>query len=128
MSRKKSPFRNKKALQRFIDNPRNEETLDKWYIERMEIPAENEIGEVPYWIEQFQDDQYRCEYRTGYYEPIQLQETRTRRDPITETDVLMMYIDSINLGEEVEHQADDGELVYEYRGFQYLRIWEIITP
>ena len=33
-----------------------------------------------------------------------------------------IYIDSISLSNEMEHEAEDGGLVYEYRGYSFLRI------
>jgi len=33
-----------------------------------------------------------------------------------------IYIDSISLSNEMEHEAEDGGLVYEYRGYSFLRV------
>lgn len=72
---------------------------------------------MPYWIEQYEqsDDMY-CQYREGFREKFQF------GDVLEIDGERFEYIDCIGLDEEIEHQADDGGFVYEYRGPSFLRI------
>ena len=62
-------------------------------------------------------DTFMCEYNTGYYEPLNI------GDIVDHKGEQWIYIDSTLLSQEMEHQAESGELVYEYRGSSYLRIF-----
>ncbi len=69
--------------------------------------------ECPYWMENYVGG-CLCEYIEGYYEPLKIGTIMKK----------YKYIDSQPLPEEIEHQADNGDLIYEYRGPSFLRIWE----
>jgi len=71
--------------------------------------------EAPYWMESHEDAM--CQYVPGYYEPMNYGDIVTIEGEDWE------YYDGQSLTEEVEHQADNGECVYEYRGYSYLRIF-----
>jgi len=66
-------------------------------------------------------DDVRCQYQPGYYEPLNYS------DIIQVDGNSYRYIGSIPLPKEIEHQADNGNLTYEYRGYSYVRILEKIT-
>jgi hypothetical protein len=38
----------------------------------------------------------------------------------------LVFVDTVSLPEEVEHQADNGECYYEYRGASYLQIFTVL--
>lgn len=91
----------------FGSTPTWEEALnqDKWF-------------SVPYWLEKYSDDEYLAEYMPGYYEPLLIGVKKQYEDKEYE------LIDSHPLSEEIEHQAENGELAYEYRGYSFIRIWK----
>jgi hypothetical protein len=68
-----------------------------------------------------ENDEFLCEYNTGYYEPLNY------GDIVRYNGKDYVYVDSVSLPEEMEHQADNGELCYEYRGSSYLRIFTPIN-
>jgi len=109
-------------LKSFIDNPDNESYLNHCFSELYEIDLDG-LSECPYWIEPYymQAEDYQVQYIDGYWEPRRIGEV------ITIDGVNYLYVDSQPLPEEIEHQADDGGLVYEYRGYSYLRILKPIS-
>ena len=114
-------FRTAKGLEAVIDNSHKldgvEDWLDSIFAEMYEIDL-NEPCEVLYWIENYQDDKYMVEYNRGHYEPYRIGDT------ITINKIDYTYVDTVLLDEEVEHQIENGDLVYEYRGTSYLRVLE----
>jgi len=108
-------WKNKESLEKFIEDRNNEDMLDNMFFELFEIAATG-LTEVPYWIDN-QPDGCMVEYNQGYYEPLAI---GTIQDGYK-------YIDSISLPEEQEHQAEDGSLVYEYRGYSFLRVWQPVS-
>jgi hypothetical protein len=75
---------------------------------------------IPYWIEEYPED-CQCQYVDGYYDGLEME---------TVVDIggdTFRYVGSISLSEEMEHQAANGELVYEYRGPSFLRIYAPTT-
>ena len=109
-------YDNRKSLETFIEDRVNEDMLDNMFFELFEI-APTGLTEVPYWYEKYSKTDCMIEYQSGYYEPLEI---GTIRDGYK-------YIDSISLPEEQEHQAEDGSLVYEYRGPSFLRVWEPVS-
>jgi len=128
-------FKTKESLQEAIDNPEDhegmEEYLDNNFAYLMfdldgkgaDLALNGEQFIPPYWMEKYYnkftesgENKYLCEYIHGYHEPLQIGEVVDE----------YKYIDSQPLLEEMEHQADNGDLVYEYRGPSFLRIWEKI--
>jgi len=105
----------KESLEAFIEDRSNENMLDNMFFDLFEIETEG-LTERPYWVDN-QPDDCMVEYQAGYYEPLEI---GTIRDGYK-------YIDSISLPEEQEHQAEDGSLVYEYRGPSFLRVWEPVS-
>jgi len=72
----------------------------------------------PYLTDEQLDEVYGVyvQRRNTYYEPCRLGQ-------VLEVDgVHYIYVGSHTLPEEVEHQANDGGLAYEYRGTTYLRV------
>lgn len=117
-------FKTKEDMQGVLDNLHNlpdaEDYFDEMFFNLYEI-SENELTYVPYWIEEYcGNDNIRVEYIEGYYEP------RNYGDTIKLEGRTWRYIDSQSLPEEIEHQTDDGGLVYEYRGYSFLRILELV--
>jgi hypothetical protein len=121
----KNEFKNKKTLQKAIENPTPEfqDSLDKnfrYLFLDDDSPEIKDYYPLPYWIEDGSDKDSLVELVEGYYEPLKIGEVK-------EIDSKMYkYAKSIKLDEEIEHQAEDDSLVYEYRGFSFLRIWEPI--
>ena len=103
----------KESLEAFIEDPNNEDMLDNMFFQLFEIESDG-LTECPYWYEEHAKTDCMVEYNRGYYEPLAI---GTIKDGYK-------YIDSISLPEEQEHQAEDGSLVYEYRGASFLRVWE----
>ena len=68
-----------------------------------------------------ESSEFMCEYNTGFYEPLNY------GDIIDHGGEQFVYVDSVSLPEEMEHQADSGELAYEYRGASFLRIFAPIS-
>ena len=106
-------YDNRKTLEAFIEDRANEDQLDNMFFDLFEIEADG-LTDCPYWFEKYAKDDYMVEYIPGYYEPLAI---GTICDGYK-------YIDSISLPEEQEHQAEDGSLVYEYRGHSFLRVWQ----
>jgi len=111
-------WKNETTLTAFIEDDNNEDFLDSLFFGLFEIEPKG-LSECPYWLEAHQG--CMVEYNRGYYEPLSIGDVRT----FDGADY--RYIDSQPLSEEVEHQADDGSLVYEYRGHSYLRIWTLVS-
>ena len=107
---------NKEKLTAFIEDRNNEDMLDTMFFDLFEIEPTG-LTECPYWYEEYAKNDYMVEYQSGYYEPLEI---GTIRDGYK-------YIDSISLPEEQEHQAEDGSLVYEYRGASFLRVWQPVN-
>jgi hypothetical protein len=64
-----------------------------------------------------EQEEFMCEYNTGYYEPMNI------GDVVEYQGKKWVYVSSQSLPEEMEHQAESGELACEYRGSSYLRIF-----
>ena len=109
-------WKNKESLEKFIEDRNNEDILDNMFFESFEIAATG-LTEAPYWYEKYYRTDCMVEYNQGYYEPLEIGAIRDG----------YKYIDSISLPEEQEHQAEDGSLVYEYRGTSFLRVWQPIS-
>lgn len=120
-------FENAETLDNFLDSNESEAYRDQNFVYLMfDIDTEYEgvlnedIVSVPYWVEEYQDEKFSCQYINGYYENLHL------GDIVTFENKQYKYIDSILLPAEMEHQADNGEYVYEYRGFSFMRIFEVL--
>ena len=128
-------FKTKESLQEAIDNSENYEGMEEYLddnfaylmfdldVKGADLALNGEQFIPPYWMEKYYnkftesgENKYLCEYIEGYHEPLQIGEVVNE----------YKYIDSQPLPEEMEHQADNGDLVYEYRGPSFLRIWEKI--
>ena len=74
---------------------------------------------APYWYRENEPSrpEYRAQYVRGYYEPMNY------GDIVTIDGKEHQYCDGVLLSAEMEHQLSNGELVYEYRGNSYLRIF-----
>lgn len=90
--------------------------LDDMFFESYGILREG-VSRCPYWLEvsgrwvQYVEGAYD-EYKHG--------------DEIVVDGVTYRYVDSVSLHTEIEHQADDGGLLYETRGYSFLRVLERI--
>ena len=106
-------------LKRMIENPTSEEEdfLNQCFSDLYEIDLNN-LADCPYWIEAYynQDENYQVQYVSGYWEP------KKYGDILTIEGKKYLYVDSQNLSEEIEHEAENGGLLYENRGYSYLRI------
>ncbi len=121
-------------LQTAIDNAENikgfQEILDKNFAylyfdldgKEAEKALNGEKFDCPYWMETYWDKynekgeiKYWCEYVEGYHDPLKIGD-------VVAGD--FKYVDSQMLDTKIEHQAEDGKCIYEYRGYSYLRIWE----
>jgi len=115
-------FTTGKKLTKFLESEKSQSWRDDNFFQMLEIEKTG-YNPIPYWIEKYyRNDNYICEYSSGYYENLTINE-----DTITYNDNNYLYVDSISLDEEIEHQAENGELVYEYRGFSFLRIFKKIA-
>lgn len=66
------------------------------------------------WIgDELEAEDITCRYHTGYYCPYNYGDIENGK----------MYIGGESLPEEMEHQAEDGSLHYEYRGASFLNFW-----
>jgi hypothetical protein len=102
------------------------------------------ISFIPYWMtegsidyaitsdnpnyEKYKDlddlESLRCEYVQGYHDGIEYGETITLFDPIDNKEKEYAYLVSVgNIGSEQEEQAENGDLVYYYRGESFCRIF-----
>jgi hypothetical protein len=63
------------------------------------------------------DNETFCRYIDGYYCNLSI------GDIIIIDDIKLVFVDTVSLPEEVEHQCEDSSLVYEYRGPSYLQIF-----
>jgi hypothetical protein len=109
-------FKNKHNLEAWLDSEDSEEYRDTNFFELFEI-SESELTGAPYWLDEYYDhDTVFVQYRSGYYEP------RKIGDILNIDGAQYEYIDSQLLSEEMEHQAHDGGLAYEYRGSSFIRI------
>ena len=102
-----------------LDNPgeKFQESLDAnffYLLLDVEERNESDLYERPYTIER--KDITHVQYIDGFHEPHQIGET------LTIDGEEYIYVDSLNLPAEMEHEADGGELVYEYRGYSFLRL------
>ena len=74
---------------------------------------------IPYWIEEYSDE-CMCDFVDGYYNSLE-------EGMVIEIEgSSFQYVGSVLLSEEMEHQAANGELVYEYRGPSFIRVYEPI--
>jgi hypothetical protein len=112
-------FKTKENLMAYINSDESKDFRDE-NLECMYEIKMFDIVPVPYWIEKYykinDHNNYFVQYIDGYYEPKKYGDTITINGNIYE------YVDSQPLSEEIEHQADDGGFVYEYRGYSFLRI------
>lgn len=107
------PFDTKENLQAWLDSNESEDMRDKNFSYLFEISL-TDITECPYWIDEYsRNDNIFVQHIDGYWEP------RHYGDIIEER---YIYIDTQLLSEEMEWQAEDGGLAYEYRGQSFLRI------
>jgi len=116
-------FKTKENLEKFLESPESEDYREDnfhyLFLDCDNCTNHYSLHAVPYWIEKYnKDDNYQVEYVSGCFESLKIGEKHII-DKIE-----YEYVDSISLSEEIEHQADDGECVYEYRGFSFLRIWK----
>ena len=143
---KQGYFKTKKRLEVAIDNSEKingmDEYLDSSFAYLMfdldygsdpnwdKAMFEGYLFEVPYWALEgsidyaingrydYDPEHLMAEYVSGYYEP------NNYGDILTRNNKEYKYIASVSLPNEMEHQADDGGLVYEYRGSSFMRILE----
>jgi hypothetical protein len=76
-------------------------------------------GSIDYYINgryNWDPDKIRCQYVPGYYDPY------NHGDIITIDGVDYRYISSLSCSHEMEHQAENGDLVYDYRGSSFIRV------
>jgi len=66
------------------------------------------------------DNEKFCRYIEGYYCDLRI------GDIITLEGKKLVFVDTVSLPEEIEHQADNGEYYYEYRGPSYLQIFIVL--
>jgi len=129
---KKNNFATKESLEQFLESEESEDLKNQNFTSLMfdldfgstptweEAYYQGKWFPVPYWVEKYSSDEYLAEYQDGYYEPLAIGAIVKYEDNEYE------YVDSQSLSEEIEHQAEDGELVYEYRGHSFFRIWKKI--
>ena len=115
-------FTTGKKLTKFLESEKSQSFRDDNFFGMFEIEKTG-YNEIPYWLEKYSNnDNYICEYQAGYYENLTINESTIEHNSKN-----YLYVDSISLSEEVEHQANNGDLVYEYRGFSFLRIFKKIN-
>ncbi len=129
-------FKTKKRLEIVIDNIDKIDGLEDYlnnnfiYLffdtdnqEEIEKILNGDIVEgCPYWLEQWKDnDNIFIQYHEGYYYTVK------PGDIVTEDNINYKLLDTIPLPEEMEHQADDGGLVYENRGYSFMSIFKRIN-
>jgi hypothetical protein len=66
------------------------------------------------------DNEKVCRHIEGYYSDILI------GDIITLEGKKLIFVDTVSLPEEIEHQVNDGSLCYEYRGPSYLQIFVVL--
>ena len=115
-------FRNKKALENMINkidsHPVVRDFIDHLIQEEFKLIYENiELD----FIETKFDEEKLCAYgNLSYYWPYK------SGDIIEWQGYKIKYLDSLNLNEEIELQAQDGGLVYLYTGPRFLAYFELI--
>ena len=113
-------FENGEVFQDAIDNGLLEDYCDiNFHGLFLDCACDNDmdIHDIPYWIGKYykKEDIY-CQYIIGTY-------NRYREgDIFTENGRTYECIGTAILDNEIEHQAENGDLVYEYRGDSFLRI------
>ena len=73
-----------------------------------------------------ESDKFMCEYNPGCYEPLNygdIVDHEGAQQAHGNQYYDFVYVDSVSLPEEMEHQSDDGSLAYEYSGASFLRIF-----
>jgi len=118
---RKNWFKTKNRLRVAIDYdvPGIREYLDEHFFNLFEIEPEG-LCHVPYWLDEFSGDEYYVEYREGFWIKYHV------GDRIEHNGDILECIDHVNLPEEIEHQTDDGGIVYEYRGPSHLAVFKKI--
>lgn len=126
-------FATGESLEAFLDTPLGEEYIEDHFESLFEVPfggmAESEG--LPYWIDNYynnvtevefnrpEGDEY-IENETGYYDRFNLGQNRTINNKE------YYYAGTVGSSEELELQADNGELVYHNIGSNFFRIWKPI--
>jgi len=131
-------FKTKKRFEVAINNSDKvkgmQEYLNRVFVNKFfdtpALPVDSEITievldgkpvPVPYWLDQYKNNgSFRAQFQDGFYEPYKPGEV------IRIDGVEYKLIDSHSLDSEIEHQANDGGLVYENRGYSYMRILDPI--
>jgi len=129
-----SHFATAKTLEKFLNTPEGEEYLERYFYDLYEIPF-NDISKnmgIPYWIDNYKNyvteeyeilkkqeiDNHIIENVSGYYDIYKSGEYR-------EIEGKPYYYAGGLLGsEELELQAENGELVYHNIGSNFFRIWK----
>ena len=113
----------KKELEEFLESDDSEDYRDDsfhyLFLDCDNCEDHSSLHEVPYWIEEYSKDEYLCEYVSGYWNNLE------KNEEVTIEGKKLKFIDFQLLPEEVEHQAENGDLCYEYRGPSFLRIFRL---
>jgi len=118
----KDNFKTGESLEKYLDSDESKQYRDNNFFTLFEISEDN-LTDCPYWIETYymKNENYQGQYIPGYWE------SKRYGDILTIDGQEYEYIDSQPLSEEIEHQADDGALIYEYRGYSFLRILKAVN-
>ncbi len=138
-------FKTGKSLQFAIDHPERikgmQDYLDMNFAylffdldgKAAEEALGGELFEVPYWIDKYYnkttesgENKYWAQYIPDMFEDLNIGDIMFFEEGTMAPAGKYKYIDSVPLSEEVEHQADNGEFVYESRGYSFLRIWKYL--
>lgn len=115
------------GMQDYLDNTFFYLTFDTDNQEEIEAIQNGELVDCPYWALEgsidygingkvdYDPEKLKCEYVAGYYWNHEQGEVVEGKGK---------FLTTISLPAEQEHQADDGDLVYEYRGESFMAIWE----
>jgi len=129
----KSKFATAETIEKFLETPEGENFAEKNFAylffdednqHEIDRILSGEMFKVPYWIENYQGEEFFVDYVEGYHDKYPPGDITTTTIFSGEKPKTFGYIDSIPLPEEIEHQAENGEFFYEYRGHSFLRIWK----
>lgn len=134
---KKNHFTTGESLSAFLGTPEGQEYEEKNFESLFEVPWNGYVHGIPYWIDNYEDEvtgenhygghSYRMsehflngilQHVPGMYEPMKYGDIETfdGKD--------YYYATSLGSSEEMEHQAENSELVYSNIGSNFFRVWK----
>jgi hypothetical protein len=96
-----------------------EYSLSPYFKGRNDDYSRNHTKDDPDYIRRrdYDPEKLMAQYMTGYYEPFVPGDVAKIEGKDYE------YLTALSLGQEWEHQAEDGKCALDYRGNSYMRVW-----